>query len=98
MIFLIFKSRIQFKQEKDFKFILRIFNSNIDGKQKIPFALRRIRGIGRRLSTVVTQKAGLDVNRRAGELTDENLEKIIDIVSKPLGNFEHYKKFLMIIL
>jgi ribosomal protein S13 len=39
------------------------------------------------LSTVVTQKAGLDVNRRAGELTDENLEKIIDIVSKPLGNF-----------
>ena len=79
------QSRIQFKQEKDFKFILRIFNSNIDGKQKIPFALRRIRGIGRRLSTVVTQKAGLDVNRRAGELTDENLEKIIDIVSKPLG-------------
>merc|ERR1711957_798960 len=69
-------SRIQLKQEKDFRFILRIFNSNIDGKQKIPFAIRRIRGIGRRLSTVITQ--------RAGDLTDENMEKIIDIVSKPL--------------
>ena len=91
MVIIIFKnysqSRIQFKQEKDFKFILRIFNSNIDGKQKIPYALRRIRGIGRRLSTVITQKAGLDLNRRAGELTDDNLEKIIDIVSKPLGIF-----------
>ena len=80
------QSRIQLKQEKDFRFILRIFNSNIDGKQKIPFAIRRIRGIGRRLSTVITQKAGLDVNGRAGDLTDDNLEKIIDIVSKPLGN------------
>jgi len=38
------------------------------------------------LAIVVTQKAGLDVNKRAGELTDDNLEKIIDIVSKPLGN------------
>jgi ribosomal protein S13 len=37
------------------------------------------------LSTVITQKAGLNVNSRAGDLTDENLEKIIDIVSKPLG-------------
>ena len=76
---------MQFKQEKDFRFILRLFNTNMDGKQKIPYAIRRIRGIGRRLSTVITQKAGLDINRRAGELSDENLEKIIDIVSKPLG-------------
>ena len=70
-------SRIQFKQEKDFRFILRIFNSNIDGKQKIPFALRKIRGIGRRF-------AGLDPNRRAGELSDKEIEKVIDVVTKPL--------------
>jgi small subunit ribosomal protein S18e len=82
------------KQEKDFKFILRIFNSNIDGKQKIPFAIRSIRGIGRRLATVVTQKAGLNVNARAGDLTDENMEKIIDIVSKPLGKYIIFKKNL----
>jgi small subunit ribosomal protein S18e len=73
------------KQEKDFKFILRIFNSNIDGKQKIPYALRRIRGIGRRFANVITLKAGLDPNRRAGELSDKEIEDIIDVVNKPLG-------------
>ena len=79
-------SKIQFKTEKDFRFILRIFNTNIDGKQKIPYALRRIRGIGRRFANIVTLKAGLDPNRRAGELTDADIEKIIDIVSNPLSN------------
>jgi small subunit ribosomal protein S18e len=77
-------SRIQFKTEKDFKFILRIFNSNIEGKQKIPYALRKIKGIGRRFAKVVTIKAGLDPNRRAGELTEEEIEKIVDVVNKPL--------------
>ena len=78
------QSRIQFKQEKDFRFILRIFNSNIDGKQKIPFALRKIRGIGRRFAHVVTIKAGLDPNRRAGELSDKEIEQVLDVVAKPL--------------
>ena len=59
-------SRIQFKTEKDFKFILRLFNSNIDGKQKIPYALRKIKGIGRRFGHAVTIKAGLEPSRRAG--------------------------------
>ena len=77
-------SRIQYRTEKDFKFILRIFNSNIDGKQKIPYTLRKIRGIGRRFAKVVTIKAGLDPNRRAGELTEEEIEKIVDVVNKPL--------------
>jgi ribosomal protein S13 len=64
---------------------LRIFNSNIDGKQKIPYALRRIRGIGRRFANVVTIKAGLDPNRRAGELNDQEIEKVIDVVTNPLS-------------
>lgn len=78
------QSHIQFKQEKDFRFILRIFNSNIDGKQKIAYALRKIRGIGRRFGVLVCKKAGLDLDRRAGTLSDQEIEKIIDIVSKPL--------------
>ena len=80
-----FQSRIQFKTEKDFRFILRIFNSNIDGRQKLPYALRKIRGIGRRIGGVVINKAGLDPNRRAGELSETEIEKIIDVVTNPLS-------------
>ena len=77
-------SRIQIKQEKDFRFILRLFNTNIDGKQKIPYAIRSIRGIGRRLAHIVTVKAGLNPNARAGEISEEQLEKIVDICNNPL--------------
>ncbi len=73
------------KNEKDFKFILRIFNTNIDGKQKIPYAIRKIRGVGRRFSQVVTLKAGLNPHRRAGEMNDEEIEKVVDIVTNPLS-------------
>lgn len=78
--------KIQIKQESDFKYILRLFNTNIDGKQKIPFAIRSIRGIGRRLAIIVTKKAGLNVNDRAGDLSEEQLEKIVDICNNPTNH------------
>ncbi len=37
----------------DFKHILRIFNTNIDGRRRVPFALRAIKGIGRRFAMVI---------------------------------------------
>lgn len=76
-------SRIQIKQEKDFKFILRIFNTNVDGKQKIPYAIRTIRGIGRRFAMLVTLKAGLNPNNRAGDLSEDQIQKVVDICSDP---------------
>ena len=76
-------SRIQIKQEKDFKFIIRLFNSNIDGKQKVAYALRRIRGLGRRISHIILQKAGIDLNKRGGELTEQDIEKILERVANP---------------
>jgi len=76
-------SKIQIKQEKDFKFILRIFNTNVDGKQKVPYAIRNIRGLGRRFSILATQKAGLDVNARAGELTEDEINKVVDVCTNP---------------
>ena len=86
-------SRIQIKQEKDFKFILRIFNTNVDGKQKIPYAIRKIRGIGRRFSLLVTHAAGLNPNDRAGDLSEEQIEKINSICQNPL-NYKIPKWFL----
>ncbi len=56
-----------------FQHILRVMNTNIDGKIKIPFALTAIKGIGRRFSYVCLRKADVDVNKRAGELTEEEV-------------------------
>ncbi|KAJ6082791.1 hypothetical protein N7499_007665 [Penicillium canescens] len=37
--------------EDELQFILRLLNTNVDGKQKIMYALTQIKGVGRRYST-----------------------------------------------
>merc|ERR1711911_191420 len=66
-----------------FQHILRILNTNIDGRQKIMFAVTSIKGVGRRYSNVVLKKADINVSKRAGELSEEEVEKLITIMANP---------------
>ena len=38
----------------------------VDGKQKVMFALTQIKGVGRRYSNLVCKKADVDLNKRYG--------------------------------
>lgn len=40
----------------------------VDGKQKVMFALTQIKGVGRRYSNLVCKKADVDLNKRYGTL------------------------------
>ena len=51
-------------EKSNFQFILRILNTNVDGKQKIMYALTKIKGVGRRYSNLVCKKADVDLNKR----------------------------------
>jgi len=70
-------------QPDKFQHILRVLNTNIDGRRKVGFALTAIKGVGRRFAHVVIRKADVDLNKRAGELSDEEVERIITIISNP---------------
>ncbi|KAF6039987.1 RpS18 [Bugula neritina] len=56
-----------------FQHILRIFNTNIDGNICILYALTSIKGIGRRYAYAVLRKADIDIRKRAGELSEEEV-------------------------
>jgi len=71
------------QKANDFQHILRMQNTNVNGKHKVAFALRVIKGIGRRFGTLVCKIAQIDLNRRAGELTEEEMNRISDIFAKP---------------
>ncbi|CAI8505958.1 unnamed protein product [Hanseniaspora opuntiae] len=49
----------------------------------IVYALTYIRGVGRRYANLVCKKADVDLNKRAGELTQEELERIVRIMQSP---------------
>ncbi|XP_020627384.1 40S ribosomal protein S18 [Orbicella faveolata] len=47
------------------------------------FALTSIKGVGRRYANLVCKKADVDMNKRAGELTDDEVERVITIMQNP---------------
>lgn len=68
---------------EDFQHIIRVLNTNIEGKDKVKYALTQIKGIGRRFADVTCKKAEVSMEKRAGELTAQELEALMVIVSNP---------------
>merc|ERR1712196_267781 len=71
----------------NFSHIIRLVNTNIDGKEKIMHALTRIKGLGRRFANLVCKKGEVELSKRAGEFLVEKLEKLMEIVT----NAQTYK-------
>lgn len=70
-------------QGSSFQFILRILNTNVDGRKKAMIALTAIPGVGRRMSNIICKKAEIDMRKRAGELSADEIEKLVSILSDP---------------
>ncbi|TEB37572.1 40s ribosomal protein [Coprinellus micaceus] len=68
---------------QQFQHILRLLNTNVDGKRKIMYALTEIKGVGRRYSNIVCKKADVDLNKRAGDLNPDELERLVTIIQNP---------------
>jgi len=66
-----------------FQHILRVLNTNVDGRRKVMYALANIKGIGRRFSNLVCKKAEINLNKRGGELSEEEIETIKTIIANP---------------
>ncbi|KAJ3120108.1 hypothetical protein HK100_012942 [Physocladia obscura] len=69
--------------KNQFQHIIRLLNTNVEGKRKIMYSLTAIKGVGRRFSNLVCKKADIDLNKRAGELTNDELERIVNIMQAP---------------
>ncbi len=60
----------------------RILGVDIPGNKKLPFALRYIFGIGPSRADLVVEAAELDPDRRAHELTEEEITKITRVLNE----------------
>merc|ERR1712071_201180 len=77
------KSTMSFVNPEDFQHILRVQNTNIDGNIKVTHALTAIRGMGRRFTDVVLKKAEIDRCKRAGQLSEAEMEQIQTVMANP---------------
>ena len=66
--------------DSDFKYIIRIANSDVSGEERLANALTSIRGIGPRISNAIVQKLKLDPNKLAGKLDNKNVTDIENVI------------------
>lgn len=68
----------------EIKHLVRIANTDLNGKKNIGFVLSDIKGIGIPFAHAVCRAAGVDVNKKAGALSDAELQKIEDAIKDPI--------------
>jgi small subunit ribosomal protein S13 len=68
---------------REFRHILRITGTDVDGTLKVPYALRKIKGVSLNLANAILKKAGINPHMRAGFLTEDEVEKIEEIIKEP---------------
>jgi len=68
---------------EEFRHILRIIDANVDGTLKVPYALKKIKGISLSLANAILKKAGINPDTRVGFLTETDIERIEEIIKEP---------------
>jgi len=64
--------------------LARIAGVDIPRDKRIEIALTYVYGIGRQVSKKILGEAGIDVNKRTNDLTDEEVAKIREIIERNL--------------
>ena len=69
------------KHGADFKYIVRISNTDIDGEKSVVYGLTGIKGIGLHLATLIADKTGIERYKKIGELSDSQIDKIQELIN-----------------
>jgi small subunit ribosomal protein S13 len=65
------------KQHKDdFKYIVRLANTDINGEKTVVQGLTTIKGVGAHMSVLIIDETGINRKIKMGDLTDVQIEKI----------------------
>ncbi len=68
------------EKPEDFKYIVRIANTDVDGEKAAVTALAGIKGIGSRIPDIVIRKVGYPPNKKLGLISDEDAAKIEEVL------------------
>lgn len=68
-------------EKDDFKYIVRIANTDVDGDKTILQGLTSIKGIGRHMSMLVIDSTDLDRNLKMGNLSDKQIDSLKEAIA-----------------
>jgi small subunit ribosomal protein S13 len=71
---------------EEFRHRLRIVDTDVDGTLKTSYALSKIKGISLSLANAILTKTSISPEKRAGFLTEAEIEKIEEVIKDPAKN------------
>ena len=71
-------------QKQELRGIVRIAGTDMKGERKLYVSLQRINGVGPALASALCRISKLDRNMKVGELTDQQIQKLEEIMKNPL--------------
>jgi len=71
------------KKEDNFRYIVRVANTDLDGNKQILFALKKIRGVSYAIANAACRLAGVDGSKKTGYLADSEIQKLSGAIENP---------------
>lgn len=69
------------QEQAQFRHIVRIANTDLDGNRRVGDAIRKIKGVGFSFASAVCQLAKIDSSKKAGNLLPEEVKRIDDAIA-----------------
>ena len=92
------KSKKTVDHNPDFKYIVRLSNTDINGEKNVIYGITTVKGIGLHMASLITDKTGINRYMKIGDLSDDQIEKLqnaIDNISQnaPKWMLNHRKDY-----
>jgi small subunit ribosomal protein S13 len=71
------------EERKDFRHIVRIANTDLDGRKQIMYALRKIKGVSNMFANALCVAAGIQKEKKVGYLSDAEIKAFEDTIRNP---------------
>ena len=68
----------------EFKYIVRIANTDLDGNRSVIYAIQGIKGIGYRIAEGIVKDLNMNPKKKIGELSDEQIEEIRALIEEKI--------------
>jgi len=72
------------QQDSNYKHIVRIANVDVPGNKHIRISLQSIKGVGDSLAQVACNLTGIDIKKKTGNLSEQEVAKLTKVLTNPL--------------
>jgi len=71
------------KKETDMRYLVRVYNTDLDGSKSVLISLQKIKGVGFMLANAICTHNKINKLKKTGELTPDEIKRIEDVLKNP---------------